>query len=67
MGDVEGCDGVDCNCIVTRGGVYNEILPEPREIPRAEPEGFSECDGDVLVHSSGAACERDSNKYKKNS
>ena len=25
---------LDCNCIVTRGGVYDEILPEP--------EGFSE-------------------------
>ena len=21
----------DCNCIVTRGGVYDEILPEPEE------------------------------------
>ena len=28
---------LDCNCIVTRGGVYNEILPEP--------EGFSEGSG----------------------
>ena len=26
---------VYCNCIVTRGGVYDEISP------RAEPEGFS--------------------------
>ena len=28
-----------CNCIVTRGGVYNEILPEP--------EGFPEGSGNI--------------------
>ena len=27
--------GIDCNCIVTRGGVYDEILPEPE----GNPEG----------------------------
>ena len=25
----------DCNCIVTRGGVYDEILPDPE----GNPEG----------------------------
>ena len=28
-----------CNCIVTRGGVYHEILPEP--------EGFPEGSGNI--------------------
>ena len=31
--------GTYCNCVVTRGGVYDEILPEP--------EGFPEGSGDI--------------------
>ena len=30
-----------CNCIVTRGGVYDEISLSPREIPRAEQSQYS--------------------------
>ena len=30
---------LECNCIVMRGGVYDEILPEP--------EGFPEGSGDI--------------------
>ena len=26
----------DCNCIVTRGGVYHEILPEPKGFPESK-------------------------------
>ena len=33
---------VYCNCIVTRGGVYNEILPEP--------EGFPESSGNISLY-----------------
>ena len=33
-----------CICIMTRGGIYGEIL-STREIPRAEPEGFPEGSG----------------------
>ena len=32
---------VDCNCIVTRGGVYNEILPEPEGNPKGRARGIS--------------------------
>ena len=31
----------DCNCIVTRGGVYNEILPEPEGNPEGGARGIS--------------------------
>ena len=30
-----------CNCIVTRGRVYNEILPEPEENPESGARGIS--------------------------
>ena len=30
-----------CNCIVTRGGVYNEILPEPEGNPEGGARGIS--------------------------
>ena len=36
---VFSCSAVYCNCIVTRGGVYNKILPET--------EGFPEESGDI--------------------
>ena len=32
---------VHCNCIVTRGGVYNEILPEPEGNPKGRARGIS--------------------------
>ena len=31
----------DCNCIVTRGGVYDEISPEPKGNPKGEARGIS--------------------------
>ena len=31
----------DCNCIVTRGGVYDEILPEPEGNPEGGARGIS--------------------------
>ena len=31
-----------CNCIVTRGGVYDEILPEPEENPEGRARGISQ-------------------------
>ena len=34
--------GNACNCIVTRGGVYDEILPEP--------EGFPEGSGNISLY-----------------
>ena len=30
-----------CNCIVTRGGVYDEILPEPEGNPEGGARGIS--------------------------
>ena len=41
------CHGVElyvtyCNCIVTKGGVNNEILPEP--------EGFPEGSGNISLY-----------------
>ena len=30
-----------CNCIVTRGGVYDEILPEPKGNPEGEARAIS--------------------------
>ena len=35
-----------CNCIVTRGGVYDEILPEPK----GNPEGFPEGSGNISLY-----------------
>ena len=32
-------------CILTQVGMYNEILPEPSEIPWAPPLGFPSCSG----------------------
>ena len=31
----------DCNCIVTRGGVYDEISPEPEGNPEGGARGIS--------------------------
>ena len=30
-----------CNCIVTRGGLYDEILPEPKGNPEGGAQGIS--------------------------
>ena len=35
------CSVVYCNCIVTRGGVYDEILPEPKVNPEGGARGIS--------------------------
>ena len=36
---------VQCNCILTRGGVYDEILPEPEgnPIPNNDLLSFNSC------------------------
>ena len=38
---VSGLALADCNCIVTRGGVYDEILPEPEGNPMGGARGIS--------------------------
>ena len=56
MYDYDIIEVADCNCIVTRGEVYDEILPEPEGNPeggaggqslRAEPKGFPEGSGNI--------------------
>ena len=36
-----GSRGLECNCIVTRGGVYDELLPEPEGNPGGGALGIS--------------------------
>ena len=41
------CLVLDCNCIATRGGVYDEILPEPKGNPEGTARGISQGSGNI--------------------
>ena len=43
--------GMYCNCIGTRVGVYNEILPGPDGNPEAGAKEILEGVGDILLYS----------------
>ena len=47
-----------CNCIVTRGGVYDEILPDPEGNPEGGAEG-SLCHGSFKSSLGNTLCLED--------